>query len=168
MRQDFAEAIKIAIHNEILAKVHTAVPGKVVEYDPTKGLATIEPLAYTLYNGQKVPYPRLYRVPIIFPSWSSIAICGAVEPDDKVLLIFMERSLDTWKGNDEFPTTGAFRFENAVAFPGFLFGATEIGQKAQENGSLIIKNGEVEIEVLPDKMKITGDIVIDGTVTYAD
>ncbi len=168
MRQDFVKAITTAIEQNRINKLHTIVPGKIVDYDLEQGTATIQPLASTHFNGENVPYPLLYEVPVVFPKFGLIEISGPVEENDEVLLVFSERNLDEWREAEETTSPSQYSMQNAIAIPGFLYGVHDNTAQAQEDKSLIIKNDTVQIEVHPDKLRIVGDIVIKGTVSYEE
>lgn len=168
MIQDLVKTLLAEVEKNRANKVHTAVPGRVVEYDAQKGTATIQPLASTYFNARGVQYPLLYDVPIIFPRFGQIGLFGPVESNDEVLLIFTERGLGEWKYGDSFSEARTFSLQDAIAIPGFLYGAGNKSEQAQNNKSIIIKNGSVEVEIKADKINIKGDIVIDGTVTYVE
>lgn len=168
MRQEFSKAVKMTIQNEMLSRLHTAIPGRIIEYNAEEGIATVQPVAVTYFNGVETPYPPLYDVPVVFPRFGAIELTGPLDANDEVLIIFAERSLRDWEGAQGFPEVSAFSMNNAIALPGFLYGAGSNAMKAQTNKSLILKNGDVELELTGSNLKIKGDIVIDGTVTYVN
>ena len=72
-----------------LGVVHTAMPAKIVSYDPKTHLAEVVPtVRMAMDNGVELELPKLKRVPVIFPSTTAFDIEFPVAPDDEVLLIF--------------------------------------------------------------------------------
>jgi len=66
MKQELAQKLKNIIHDE-LRGVHTAVSGKVVDFDPEKVEATIQPTAkYRKPDGELIDFPKIYEVPMYF------------------------------------------------------------------------------------------------------
>ena len=47
--------------------IHTAVPGKILSYDPAKGQATVKPtMKFTTKGGNILDYPQITGVPVVF------------------------------------------------------------------------------------------------------
>ncbi len=166
MRQEFSKAVKIAIQNELLNGLHTVMPGKVMKYDAKEGTATIKPIATTYFNGKAVDYPELYEVPVVFPRFGAIEFSAPVEKNDQVLVFFTERNLGKWMEEDKFPQSSPFSLRNAIAILGCFYGPGELTEQANEDKSLMIKNGELEISITDGTMYIKGDVVIDGTLIH--
>jgi hypothetical protein len=77
--------------------MHTALPGKIISFNPEKCTVDVEPMAkYTLPSGDKMKYPMLSDVPVVFPQSSNgeMGIFIPVKAGDTCLLVFCELGLD--------------------------------------------------------------------------
>lgn len=139
------------IHAALL-DVLTALPGKVVAY--AGGRATVQPtLGKRLANGDVLPAPQIFDVPVVFPTGmgGKAKLSVPLEAGDPVLLIFSSRGLDEWKTTGEATpeTLRTFDLTDAFALP---FGG-HTGAYDAENVSMAF--GESSIKITP-----AGEIVI--------
>ena len=84
--------------------IHTALPGRIIRFDADLCEATVKP--YGKYrkadentpNKEKIDYPEIHGVPVFFPQsiGQKVTIVYPVKPDDECLLIYNEKSLETW------------------------------------------------------------------------
>ncbi len=105
----------------ILNNVHTALPGIITAYDPSKNVATVQPALNKNFKSGEQPMPILNNVPLMFPGGASFNITFPVNVGDYVLLIFIERSIDLWKsvGGQVTPKDPRkFDLSDAIAIPG--------------------------------------------------
>ncbi|UUM20887.1 Gp138 family membrane-puncturing spike protein [Mycoavidus sp. SF9855] len=80
-----------------LKKVHVALPGRIVRFDPSTQTASVQPLIeQVLQNDQAAPLPMLTDVPVQFPRGGAFVMTFPVAPGDECLLIFAERCIDGW------------------------------------------------------------------------
>lgn len=153
-----ADAVRNSIFS-VLNDVHTCLPGIVKSYDPSTNKATIQPALNKAFFAGAMPMPILENVPIMFPGGSSFNITFPVKPNDYVLLLFAERSIDLWLsvGGQVTPNDPRkFDLSDAIAIPGlqpfnsnfsgnngndFLisFAGSEI--RIDSNGAIQIKTG---------------------------
>ena len=67
MMQEFVHETNKAIQ-EALKGVHTSMPGKIVSFDPSTGLATVLPtMKFRKPDGTTMEYPQITGVPVMFP-----------------------------------------------------------------------------------------------------
>lgn len=146
--------------NNFLGVIHTALPAKVLSYDPDTHLAEVVPTVRTaLDNGVELELPPLKQVPVIFPATAAFDIEFPVAADDEVLLVFSESDLSAWiasKGNEVVSpgTSSRFGLNSAIAIPGLRpsrkEGAARIA--VEDNGTLtitspkIVLNGQVVVQ----------------------
>lgn len=186
MSISFTEAVDSFIDAD-RALISTAIPAKVLNYDPVTQNAVVQPLINNLLKDERViPYPRLEDVPVIFPSTSKSMFTFPIEINDTVLLIFSQRSLDKWLSTQDTNSVNPddFRkhdYSDAIAIPGLssfprainnpkkhkLTHSTDdavishnIGTD-QENEIRLTKNGSIKISA-GATTKLT--INLDGTV----
>lgn len=176
---DLSTVIADAIKYQ-LGEVNTAIPARIIKYDPTKQEAEVEPLIKRRYkDGKVVKRAAITGVPVVFPAAGGGIITFPVQAGDTVLLIFAQRSIDRWLRSEGEPIDpGDNRkhdISDAMAIPG-LFTLNTALQSDPDN--VIIKfsgasialtpAGAVEISA-PGGLTIdadtqhNGDINIDGT-----
>lgn len=94
---DLTGVLSQAIRNR-LSELHVAMPAQIISYDHNTQLATVQPLISRKYADDRVePYAPLNNVPIIFPRSGGASLTMPVKAGNPLLLVFSERSLDTWK-----------------------------------------------------------------------
>ena len=174
---NFPLAIKTAVWS-ILANVHTAMPGEIVDYDPETVTATIEPsVKRKMANGEILTMPLLNMVPILFPRTADFGLTFPLKKGDGVLVIFSERALDTWwnKGKGFVPATiRKFDLSDGIAIPGLftknngiaaddklrlkfkdVFLETDGDDFTLTNGSAIIKSDGGSIDINDGNLRVT-------------
>jgi hypothetical protein len=126
--------------------MHTAIPGKVVSFDPDKCEASILPFGkYKKPDGSMMDFPRLNEVPVLFlqSAGQTATIVYPVKPDDHCLIFVSEQTLDTWRTGAESNTDLRFDLTNAVAVVGLFVRPNPLVKEACSDDSLIIeKDGE--------------------------
>jgi hypothetical protein len=150
-----AKVLKDAIDSR-LVEVHTAMPGVIVTYDPSKQQAQVQPSLKRKYaDGTIEPLPPISNVPVVHPRGGGASILLPIASGDPCLLVFAERSLDNWKsegGISDPDDTRKHHLSDAFCIPG---GSAFNGAVAGDASNLIIKNGSSKITVDPGgKFKI--------------
>lgn len=157
MLQEFAQEVKNTV-TELLQGVHTAIPGKIVKYDPVKCEAEIMPYGkYKKPNGEYLDFPQLNHIPILFPQ-----SCGQVftmvypiNPGDECLILVQEQTLDIWRSaGAESDNDLRFDLTNAVAIMGLFAKPQTLAKEAQDDNKLIIQKDDHRIHINPDEMFI--------------
>ena len=156
-------------------EMHTAVPATIKSYDPSTGLASVQPVAkFKKPNGETMDYPSISGVPVVFPQSANVTIAFPIKAGDGCLLVFGEKSLDYWLYGKETDTELSFDLSNAVAIPSLKNTGSPVMQKAcsenavvlQSGGTtLTVKSGEVVIDVnltVNGKIDATGDVTGSG------
>jgi len=141
-----SDAMRAAIESR-LATLHTALPGKVVEYDPAKQKASVQPVIKKRYRDDTIEsFPVIESVPVVFPRSGGGSLTFPVTPGDIVLLVFAERSLDKWLelGGEQEPNDfGKFQLSDAIAIPGLFPFSDESLDPAGENVTLVFNEAKV-------------------------
>jgi hypothetical protein len=109
-----------------LTDLHVAIPARVERVDLAKGLIDAKPLVKDSHDdaeGNRVPVsvPVICNVPVIFPGVGGMRITFPISKGDTVMLLFSERSLDTWlvRGGEVDPVDDRrHQLSDAVAIPG--------------------------------------------------
>lgn len=161
MNGNMTQAINQAIM-AVIKTMHTALPAIVTKYDPKGPKIEAKPQIKRLYtDGTVLSIPPIVSVPVIFPRTSRFRLSYPLEAGDGVLLVFSERSLETWlaRGEDVAPQDKrCYDLSDAIAIPGlWSFG----------KGSPVGSADEFEIEF--DKFSLTSDgndfILSNGSAT---
>ena len=101
--------------------VHTALPGAIVEYDgPTKRAIVQPQIRLRLTDGSEMRLPPIVNVPVVHGGGGGLAAHYPLKREDKVMLIFSERGLTTFKQLWAEATPDLdklFDRQDAVAFP---------------------------------------------------
>lgn len=158
---DFYQAMRQIIEQEFL-DVFTAMPGQVSSYDDATKLAVVQPTLQVKYRDEAAAKnrPLISNVPVIFPKMGKAHVRFPVNPGDEGLVIWSQRSIDTWLANGGVVDPGDNRkFDYSDAF--FLIGATSQTNILETKGaatSAEFVNDKMVIEILPSgKIKIKND-----------
>lgn len=133
--------------------IHTAVPGKIVSYDPAKGQATVKPtMKYTTKGGNAINYPQVSGVPVVFQQHMNqeATIGFPVKPGDGCLLVVSEQSLDYWMYGQETGTNLKFDLTNAICIPGLFAKANDVVKEACEQDAIIVDVSGTRITIKSD------------------
>ena len=168
-----------------LGEVNTAIPARILSYDPATQSAEIQPLIKRRYkDGQVIDRAPITGVPVVFPAAGGGIITFPVQEGDTVLAIFSQRSIDRWvRGDGEPVDPGDNRkhdISDAMAIPG-LFTLSTALQSDPEN--VIIKFGDASISLTPSgavqieapggfsvngDSTITGNLDVSGDITATE
>jgi len=122
------DVIDLAI-DQRLCNLHTAMPGMVEAYDPIEQTVDVKPLIKNVQTDEdeneiEDELPVLSKVPLMFPRGGKFFISWPIAVGDIVLLVFCERSIDTYTATDGTKPVDPVDMRrhdlsDAVAFPGF-------------------------------------------------
>lgn len=118
-RISLESVIKTAI-NSALLEVHTCLPAVVTRFDADNQLIDCQITIKRKMSGEQVLLPLLVNVPVRYPKSTSFSITFPLEVNDHVMLIFCERSIDTWltHGDIQDPfDVRKFELSDAFAIP---------------------------------------------------
>lgn len=110
----------------MFADMRVAVPARVERYDAATQLIDAKPLlrdTFTTEEGEReiVSLPVITNVPVVFPGAGGFRLTFPVAVGDTVLLVFADRSIDTWlaQGGEVSPTDERHHhLSDAIAIPG--------------------------------------------------
>lgn len=78
-------------------QIHTALPAKVVDFNPKNQTATLAvQITQILTDGGTVQIPPLVDVPVAFPRGGGFAVTFPLNAGDEGIAIFSERCIDGW------------------------------------------------------------------------
>ena len=142
------ELIQIAIES-YLVNMNTSMPGKIVSYDKDTQKAEVQPLFVMTFSGDvKLDIPIISNVPVVFPRTKDAYIHFPIAKDDPCLLVFNQRSLDTWKASDGIVTVDPdddrkFDFTDCVAFPGLSSDSAAFTPENNTDVIMVNKDGKM-------------------------
>lgn len=150
------------------------MPGKVISFDPVKGLATVQPvMKFKKPDGETMDYPQLTGVPLVFPQAlaQQATLAYPVKSGDGCLIIIAEQSIDYWMFGQETDTDLAFDLTNAVCIPGMFVSANGVVQEACNRNAIIIdvkstrmEIGKGYIEITSPEVRMSGNLTVEGNV----
>lgn len=164
---EFVEQVKQTVES-MLAQVHTCAPGKIVSFDPVSCQATVLPaMKIKRPNGELLEYPQITGVPVLFPQSSAqgTTIAYPVKAGDGCLVLFSEQALDQFLYQRDTGTDLRFDLSNAVEIVGIFAKGNSAMKKACANGSIVIQNRSVSVEISPGGVNIVGNVTIVGDLT---
>lgn len=93
------DAIEVA-----LEQLHCSLPAKIISYDTTKQLATVQPmlkLALVDSSGNAIRLSRavIAGVPVLWPSGGGMRGTFPLAAGDYVMLLMSDQSMDVWKAS---------------------------------------------------------------------
>ena len=165
MMQEFVQAIKDTVRSE-LSDVHTAVPGKIVSFNASTGLATVLPvMKFRKPDGTSMDYPQITGVPVLFPQGygQSATIAFPVKAGDGCLIIVAENSIDYWLYGQETDTDLSFDMTNAICIPGLFTKANaDVKQACNENAVVLNCSGSKVVLKSREAVITAGQVVVNG------
>lgn len=174
MMQEFVHETNKAIQ-EALKGVHTSMPGKIVSFDPSTGLATVLPMMkFRKPDGSTMEYPQITGVPVMFPQSMNqqATIAYPIKPDDGCIILAAEQSIDYWMYGQETDTDLDFDLTNSICIPGLFVPANQVMKKACDENAIIadlkgtfvkIREPEIILDVKGTCITIkSGEVIIDA------
>jgi len=130
-------------------ETRVAMPATIVTYDYKTQKATVQPSLQRKYNDGKVlSMPQLYNVPVAHPRAGKAFVHIPLKKGDNVMLVFMDRSIDKWKGaGGEVEPSDArtHHLSDAVAYPGLY--PLNTPADVPNGDDIIIRNGNTMMHV---------------------
>ena len=151
-----AEVEKIA--SAVVRDIHTALPGKIVSFDPEKAVAVVQPKGkFRTEDGTPLDYPAIPDVPVIFPycQASGVGVTFPVKPGDNCLIVVSEIELDEWRSGAESKAPLRFDLTSAIALPGLMLGGGDAIRKATAQDAVVIKAKSAEMVISDRLVSIT-------------
>lgn len=162
----FEQVLTTAIESKLI-DLHTAMPGVVESYDPTKQTISVVPALKRKYeSGEVVTRPLINNVPVCFPRGGSFSITHPLKKGDSVLLVISERSLDVWKKNGgtvdpndprKFNLTDAFAIPGGYPQTNVVAGATADKIRILNKDTMIeMSEADIKISNPTTKVELVG------------
>ena len=118
-----AGAIRFSLGEWAKLNIHTALPGSIIAYNAETRRADVNIAIRTVStSGEVSDRAPILNVPVVFPSGGGYSMTFPLVAGDAVLLVFSERSLETWKQLHDVSTPTLIHILNqqdAMAIAGF-------------------------------------------------
>lgn len=151
-----------------LKDLHTCLPGEVISFSASTQTADIQPSIKRVINGSPVNLPVLKAVPVRFQRSADFAVTFPLSPGDHVMVIFCERSIDSWLelGGIQDPLdVRRHHLSDAFALPMMYPNTNVVPDMDPANLQIKTISGNVKITVRPDgtlDITTSGDIDINS------
>ena len=155
-----------------VSKIHTAMPGRVVSYDPSTNRASVQPNGdYKSEDGRNIQYPIIHNVPIQFPmgQGGTAGITFPINAGDGCLLVFSETQNDDFLGGNKGDSEDSRRhsLNDAIAIPGVYAGAapsnvSHPGDVCVFIGGTMLRISEGSVEITGATLTVSGDVIGGG------
>jgi len=146
-----SQIIKLGVE-KALCDVNTAMPARVVSYNAGKNLAVVQPAFQRKYKSENsaINLPTISNVPVMFQRQGDAQLTFPVNAGDQGLLIFNQRSIDSWidEGGEVDPQDSRkFALSDAVFLPGLHAQSSPLVRKgASTSTELRYKDTFLEIK----------------------
>jgi hypothetical protein len=167
----FAEAFRIALNN-FISEINICLPGKIVKVlDFKKRKISVQPeIKKVFLDGVQLDPPIIENVPLLYYGMSEGILNFPIKSEDKVLILFSQRSLDNWLSKGSLTTPGTnrkFDMSDAIAVPCLQpFNSSHSLIDNNQNTELIfdnkkikfIKGGVLQIDTAENKITINNSV----------
>lgn len=129
-------------------QVNTAIPGKIIAYNPGNNRATVQPNGgRTFEDGRTLPYPTISNVPVIFPSGTGgkAGITFPIISGDGCLLVFSQDNMQTYLSKTETDDQRKFQLSDAICIPGLYSGTTATA--VSNPNDVCLSNGDSKVSL---------------------
>jgi phage baseplate assembly protein gpV len=157
-----------------LVNLHTAMPGIVTAYDAASQTVTVQPVCERLFIAPNLSgwqkLPLCPDVPVHFPAGGGVVFTFPIAVGDEGLLVFCERSIDEWfqNGGTNAPQRRLHNLSDAVFVPGISSTPRAITEVSTTAAELRTRDGAVKLSLSAEGIVITGNVVVNGTITATD
>lgn len=141
----------------VMNEMHTAMPGEIVSFDASNGMAVVQPNGkYVTSDGKSLMYPVITEVPLAFPfcQQAGVGMAFPVNKGDGCIIIISEVELDEWRSGAESESSLRFDLTSAMAIPGLLWGGGDLIAKAAKKNAVILGASGAELTVSGDGVMI--------------
>lgn len=142
--------------------IHTAMPGKIIEYDAGICQASVQPVGkFKVQDGRSLPFPVVHHVPVVFPSGlgGSAGVTIPLRSGDGCLLVFAEGQLDDFLNGGDSDNTRRHSLNDAICIPGLY----AKGCRSASTSDVVLFNGGVKMVIGSGGITVTGgDLTVNG------
>lgn len=177
------------LSDSIKSDMHTAIPGIIQSFDPTRQTAEIQPAIQARVTKQGgtfiwVNLPKLVDCPVFFPSGGGFTLTFPINNGDECLVVFSERCIDAWWQAGGYQNIQSdlriHDLSDGFAFVGFssnprvingISGSSTQLRSDDGNTSVDVANGQItlkaaQVTIEADQTTVTGMMTIEGLLSY--
>lgn len=125
--------------------------GTIVDFDPARQVATIQPDYRPMHNGEPIDMPQLQEVPVRFTRTGGFVISTPIKPGNKVTLRPQQRSSEEYHTGGQYESPNDARSNSLSDMEAFLDGGepltNPIGGFNSENMEIRTEGGLPKIEI---------------------
>ena len=162
-RSNLELAIQTGI-NAALMDLHTCMPGEIISFDPVEQIADIQLVTKTKQSGELKNRSVLQGVPVRFMATLGFSMTMPLPPGSEVLVVFAERSIDTWLASGGIQDPADIRkhsSSDAFAFPLMYSQPNKISNFDPDNLQIRTASANAKITIKP-----SGEVELNGS-TYS-
>lgn len=145
-----------------ISNIHTAMPGKIINYDASICQASVQPVGkFKIQDGRNLPFPIVHHVPVIFPSGlgGTAGVTVPLRSGDGCLLVFSESQLDDFLNGGDSDNERCHSLNDAICIPGLY----NRGCRSASPSDVCLFNGGVKMVISAGGITVTGgDLVVEG------
>lgn len=156
-------------------KVRVSMPAKIERVDASTGLLHVKVSLVSIINKKEVEQPIIVSVPTVFPRSETSSFSFPLKRGDEGLLIFADRDISQWVrfGLNRVSSDRAHSLNDAIFIPGLKGGGYKLPERelkiSHKGTEISLKDdGQVIIYSASSKVKIKGDLEVDGKLTTSD
>ena len=157
---------------KLMQGIDGVLPARVVAYKGyPNNVVQVQPLINLLNtNNQEIPRGQIAQIPVCQIGGGGFVLRFNLNPGDLGLILANDRDISlftqTWEQAP--PNTMRIKsFSDSVFLP-LAFTDVIVNSEDQSNITLQTEDGSIRISLFSDRIKITGDVEIDGTLTVDD
>jgi hypothetical protein len=162
---DNHERVLKGILTSYAKQIRVAIPATIIEFDSSVQRAKVS-IDIEEQFGESYEKPDILEdVPIAFPRVMGFVVTMPIKKGDKVMLIFAHSSIDKWcvNGESNNKDTRTHHISDAVAYIDSIRPENDpIKNFDEDNLVLRTIDNNIHIKIKKDKIKILGDVEIDG------
>lgn len=147
-------------------QIHTALPAKVVDFNPQHQTVTLAvQITQLLVEGGAVPIPPLVDVPVAFPRGGGFAVTFPLNAGDEGIVIFAERCIDGWWQSGRASEPLDYRqhdLSDGMFYPSICSVPNAIAHFFTGGLSMQSLDGSTYIRIENGSIKIKGNITHEG------
>jgi hypothetical protein len=151
MADDIVDLVK-RLKSATSDNLRVAMPARIESYDFKTQKASVKiDMKELTGEGKEIDYPVVNAVPVMFPSSGGAALTMPVNRGDSCLLIFADRSIESWLagGSGQKPTTiRSHALSDAIAIIGL--NQFTITSKARNNTDVLLTYSDSELILKPN------------------
>ncbi len=174
-----AEALQVII-NQSIGSIFVSLPGKVISYNAEDQTANIKPLIqhnYQSIDGNNIldDIPVLQNIPVIFQRGGGFFMSYPLNENDKVLIVFNDRSIDKYMSTTSQDSVDPVNFtpnglNGAVCIPGFFQTFDKLSQDDSNLSDMMIgqADGGMKIRIKDTVINIENSNKADKSAALAE